>query len=43
MEGIICENDTAIIQSFVDQVEIKVYSASQSVEFKSIYPSIIAA
>ena len=43
IEGIYCENETAKIQSFIDQVEIKVYSVSQLVEFKSIYPSIIAA
>jgi hypothetical protein len=42
-EGIECENDTAKIQSFIDQVEIKVFSVSQSVEFKSIYPNIIDA
>ncbi len=43
IEGVTCENDTYKIQSFIDETEIKVYSVSQLVEFKSIYPSIIAA
>ena len=42
-EGVICENDTKVIQDFIDSTEIKVFSVSQLVEFKSIYPDIIAA
>ena len=42
-EGVTCENDQNIIQDFIDTVEIKVYAVSQLVEFKSIYPDIIAA